>query len=101
MSERELDTITAADIGQVDARLFIPSPSSAPAAAGEPILVQMRHIRQAGFCSSGMRAWFARHELDVLDFLRHGIPVERFEATGDHLALTVAAIARAERAAHG
>jgi hypothetical protein len=61
-----------------------------------PILVHMRHIREAGFCSSGMRNWFTLHELDVLDFIRYGIPVEKFEATGDHLALKVAALARAE-----
>jgi hypothetical protein len=66
-----------------------------------PILVHMRHIREAKLCSSGMRAWFARHELDVLDFIRHGIALERLEATGDHFALTVCAIARAEAGHHG
>lgn len=66
-----------------------------------PILAHMRHIREAGLCSSGMRAWFALHGFDVLDFIRHGIPVERLEATGDHFALKVAALARAEGARHG
>jgi hypothetical protein len=66
-----------------------------------PILAHMRHIREAGLCSSGMRGWFTLHELDVLDFIRYGIPVERLEATGDHFALRVAALARAEATRNG
>jgi hypothetical protein len=69
--------------------------------APAPVLVHMRHIREARLCSSGMRAWFTLHEIDVLDFIRHGIAVERLEATGDHFALKVAAIARAEGAKRG
>jgi hypothetical protein len=61
----------------------------------------MRHIREAGLCSSGMRGWFALHELDVLDFIRHGIEIEKLESTGDHFALKVAQVARAEAAMHG
>ena len=72
-------------------------------AAAPPILAYMRHIREANLCSSGMRAWFTLHGFDVLDFIRHGIAVERLEATGDLFALKVAAIARAEasKATHG
>lgn len=60
------------------------------------VLVHMRHVRQANLCSSGMRAWAERHGIDALDFIRHGIPAERLEATGDHFALAVCKIARAE-----
>lgn len=66
-----------------------------------PVMVHMRHIREAGLCSSGMRAWFTLHDLDILDFIRNGIPAERLEATGDHFALQVVAVARAEAARHG
>jgi hypothetical protein len=66
-----------------------------------PVIVQMRHIREAKLCCSGMRAWFARHDLDVLDFIRNGIPAERLEATGDHFALTVCKLARAQAARNG
>jgi hypothetical protein len=61
------------------------------------VIVTMRHIRQAGWCAAGARVWALHHDLDILEFVRHGIPVEELEATGDHFALTVCAIARAER----
>lgn len=62
------------------------------------IRVHMRHVREAGLCSSGMRAWFARHGFDALDFIRHGVEIERLEATRDHFALRACAVARAEAA---
>lgn len=54
----------------------------------------MEHIRAAGLCARGARAWFARHGLDWSEFIARGIPAERLEATGDHYAHTVCAIAR-------
>jgi hypothetical protein len=63
----------------------------------EPVIVTMRHIRMGGWCAAGAREWAARHELNMLEFIRHGIPAEQLEATGDHFALCVCAIARAER----
>lgn len=54
----------------------------------------MTDIHAAKFCSSGARVWLKAQGIDVLDFIRNGVPVERFEETGDELALRVAAIAR-------
>ena len=54
----------------------------------------MADIHAAKFCSSGARVWLKAQGIDVLDFIRNGVPVERFEETGDELALRVAAIAR-------
>ena len=47
-----------------------------------------------GFCAKGVRKWFTASGLDFRDFVRHGIPVEQLEATGDARALAVAAQAR-------
>lgn len=63
-------------------------------------MITMAHIRRAGYCAAGARAWFAAKGLDWSAFLRHGVAVEVFEATGDAMAIRVARIARAE-VAHG
>jgi hypothetical protein len=59
------------------------------------VLVHMRHIRAARLCGRGTREWFAFHGIDMLR-LKEGVPVEEIEATGDKMALEVAAIARAD-----
>ena len=61
------------------------------------IKVTMRHIRQCKMCSRGARAFFERHGLDWTAFLKHGVPVEALEQTGDAMAMQVAAAARAEQ----
>ena len=58
--------------------------------------VTMRHMRQAGYCSRGVRAFFTRHGIAWGDFLRDGVPAQRLEATGDAMATRVAQIARQE-----
>lgn len=58
------------------------------------ITVKMQDIHAARYCSSGARVWLKSHGIDVLGFIREGVPVERFEETGDAMALKVAAIAR-------
>jgi hypothetical protein len=60
------------------------------------IVVRVEHVRRACFCMAGLRVWLARHDLDLLQMIRSGIPIERLEATGDALALRVCAIARAD-----
>lgn len=60
------------------------------------VMLQLKHIRQARLCSKGTRAWFRHHGFDWTTFLKDGLPVEMFEATGDKLALDVAKIARAD-----
>lgn len=59
------------------------------------IRVKMQDVHAAKFCSSGARTWLKHQGIDVLEFIREGVPVEQFEQTGDALALRVAAIARA------
>jgi hypothetical protein len=61
------------------------------------VIVKMQDIHAARYCSAGARVWLKSHGIDVLDFIRNGAPIERFEETGDAMALKVAAIAR-ERA---
>lgn len=65
----------------------------------EPIAT-MAHARAAGFCASGLRAFAVRHGLDWKQCRTEGLPVSTLEATGDALALAVAAKAR-EAALHG
>jgi hypothetical protein len=54
----------------------------------------MADIHAARYCSSGARVWLKSQGIDVIDFIRNGVPVERFEESGDAMALKVAAIAR-------
>jgi hypothetical protein len=42
------------------------------------------------YCSRGSRAFFARHGWDWSAFLRDGLPVETFLATGDAMAARAA-----------
>lgn len=58
------------------------------------VMLRLTHIRKARLCSKGTRVWFKHHGLDWSRFLKEGLPVEVFEATGDKLALDVAEIAR-------
>jgi hypothetical protein len=60
----------------------------------QEIRVTIIDIRKAAYCGSGMRVWFKQHGFDLSKFLREGLPVEQFEATGDHYALNLARLAR-------
>lgn len=58
------------------------------------MIVTFRHMRSVpgfsktpGFCSRGGRAWFAAHNLDWTDFVKHGIDEETLLATGDAFAI--------------
>lgn len=62
-----------------------------------PLMVQMRHIRQARMCARGARAFFARHGLDWNRFLREGLPAEELLATGNAMAHQVVEVARGQR----
>lgn len=58
------------------------------------VKVTMRHIREAGMCSKGTRAFFEAHNLDWNEFLREGIDAAKLEATGDAMAIKVAKVAK-------
>ena len=58
--------------------------------------ITMSHLRQTrgfsarpGFCARGVRAWFAKHNLDYNDFLKNGIDEQRLLDTGDPMAVAV------------
>lgn len=59
----------------------------------------LRTITRGGYCIPGTRAFFARHGMDWRGFLRHGLAAEAFEATGDAMAIKLAAYAREQAAA--
>jgi hypothetical protein len=60
----------------------------------EPVIVRMRHIREARMCSSGARAFFERHGLDWGQFLKQGIEADKLSSTGDAMALAVVEVAK-------
>lgn len=71
--------------------------------------VTMAHLRTipgfghgVGFCSRGARAWFKRHGMDYIDFVRNGIAEEKLLATGCGFAHALVEHARrVEEGRHG
>lgn len=61
--------------------------------------VTLEHCRRLGYCSRGLRAFFARHSLDWSAFRDAGLPASTIEATGDAMAIEAARLARAEASA--
>ena len=59
------------------------------------VVVRMKDLRRLGYCSSGVRAFFERQNLDYSAFLREGIGEDELRATKDGMAL--AAIEEARR----
>lgn len=66
------------------------------------IRVHVRHIKSGNlkYCHKGARFWFQFHNLDWIDFIKNGLPVETLEATGDAMALAAVEEARKEWAAN-
>jgi hypothetical protein len=60
----------------------------------EPLVITIAHVRAAGMCVHGTRAWFARQGLDFRVFLRGGIDADVLLATGDAMARRVVEHAR-------
>jgi hypothetical protein len=60
------------------------------------VIVTMKHVRAARYCSRAPRAWFAQQGLSWSDFLANGIASNVLEDTGDGLALKVVEIAKAD-----
>lgn len=59
------------------------------------MIVRIEHARRIpgangkGYCSRGMRLFFAKHGLSYSDFISNGIDAELLIATGDEMALAV------------
>lgn len=66
------------------------------------IMVAMRHVRAARLdgkpvaCAPGIRGWCARHGINLADFGRHGMPIERAQLIDDAFARRACALARQE-----
>lgn len=60
----------------------------------DDIIIRMEHVRMAGMCSSGARAFFKKHDLDWNEFLEHGITAKKLIPTQDAMALRVIEVAR-------
>ena len=66
-------------------------------ATDHTLRITIDHVRAAGLCVNGSRAWFAHHGLDFRSFLREGLTAEALLATGDAMALRVVQYARAQQ----
>lgn len=60
------------------------------------VMVHMRHLRALGHCNREPRIFVKAQGWSWTEFITIGIPAERLEATGDPLAIRVAAYARKE-----
>lgn len=58
--------------------------------------VRLRHIREAGYCAAGARAFARRHGFDWPRFLREGISAQALVGADDAMAARVIERARAE-----
>lgn len=61
------------------------------------LIVTIAHVRAAGLCVNGSRAWFERHGLNFRAFLREGLDADTLLATGDAMAQRVVDYARNEQ----
>ena len=59
------------------------------------LIVTIAHVRAAGLCVNGSRAWFVRNGLDFRAFLREGLDAQTLLATGDAMAQRVVSYAEA------
>lgn len=62
-------------------------------------VVRIKHAKKIGMCSRGVRQWFEANGLNYAQFLNEGLPASVVEATGNALAMKVAAVAREEESA--
>jgi hypothetical protein len=58
------------------------------------IILRMRHVRAANMCSSGVRKFFKRHDLDWNLFLKEGIDSDIIEKINDPMGLQVIEVAK-------
>lgn len=64
------------------------------------ITVRISHVRAAGVCCRGARAWFAKTDLSWQTFLDDGYPIDTIRAQGCAIANRVADVAEARAAVH-
>lgn len=71
--------------------------ASAPEVTSE-LRCYMRHVRAAGICSRGSRAWCMANGVSWTKFLAEGIPAQTLLDTGDPIVLRVVQAAQQEQA---
>lgn len=49
-------------------------------------VIRVADIRQAGYCVSGIKAWFEARSFNWRSVMRDGVPAEDLLATGDPMA---------------
>jgi len=51
------------------------------------MIITHRDMRRLGYCNSGAREFFKRHNLDWSEFVKHGLSADTLLATGDAMAI--------------
>lgn len=49
----------------------------------------MHHVREAGYCATGVRRFCKKHGLNFSTFLREGFPVQDMERIDDAMVKTI------------
>lgn len=60
-------------------------------------IVRMEHMRALNYCARGVRAFYARHQLDYVDFLKNGTPCSVLLGVAGNDAMVLAVV----EVAHG
>lgn len=58
----------------------------------EKVIVRIEHLRELRYCARGVRAFFARHGLDYVEFLKRGIDAETLLHASNNDAMALAAV---------
>jgi hypothetical protein len=61
------------------------------------MIVTHRDLKALRYCNNGTRAFFTRHGLDWSEFVRNGLPAEKFTETNDAMAIRLVEFARERR----
>ena len=62
------------------------------------MIVRMSHVRavRPKLCARGVRAWLVANNIDVMDFLNNGIPLNKLQTMNDAFANRVIDVALKE-----
>ncbi len=58
------------------------------------LMITTEHVRAANYCTPGLKAFFKKHNLDLREFCRNGLPEDVVLATNDAMAIAVVEVAR-------
>lgn len=64
--------------------------------------IYLRHVRELGYCNSGLRKFCKKHNIDFLNFIKYGMDVEELKSiTDDGFAMRVIDLVEKEALENG